>query len=327
MQQDDPIITVGPSLPSPQADPPPPIAKAALLLEYPQAHRDSELIPEPPHGRNRSYTGFIRPDDLPKYIQAKDIIKRLVRNILNINVSWRFQDGRSVERLRAKILRQFPMFKDYDQAWPVMYFAYQKLGDFRRCLDWKEKGPMRRRVSARIRNKQPCPRCSGGVQAGAIRASGYAVVQDGVAGTEAGLASNAVATADERAANDRQRSPAHIGRVNAPSGSSNATGAHSFSRPDHSSEGHKSLSGKRLAAMIELAKQDEKDVLDFLCGISGTFAYLLDRFRVAGLTSRARLVAMAGWNAVDVDAFLISEVRLSGFERKAVSVALGKLVG
>ncbi|KAI0334849.1 hypothetical protein GY45DRAFT_1054052 [Cubamyces sp. BRFM 1775] len=317
MPEDEPIIMVGPSLPP---APPPSFATNALPQAAPQAHR--ELVPEPPYGRNRSFMGFIRPGDLPKYMQAKDVIKRLVRNILDASVSWRFQEAHAVERLKAKILRLFPMFKEYEGAWPMMYYAYQKLGDMRRCLDWREKGPMGRRVSARILSK----RCICGAKMGATRASGCAVVQVGATGIEPpAMVEDLTAATDEHGANDRQRGTACLHGA-APSGPSAATGIRSSSRPDRG-EGPYSPSGKRLAAMIELAKQDERDVLDFLCGVSGTFAYLFDRFRVAGLTSRARLVALARWNAVDLEAFLASEVRLSAFERKAVKVALGKLVG
>ena len=66
MLEDNASITVGPTLPPAH---PLPTVQEALTSNAPQARL--ELVPEPPHRRNRSYIGYIRSEDLPKYLKAK----------------------------------------------------------------------------------------------------------------------------------------------------------------------------------------------------------------------------------------------------------------
>ncbi|KAL7282058.1 hypothetical protein ACG7TL_003526 [Trametes sanguinea] len=68
----------------------------------------------------------------------------------------------------------------------------------------------------------------------------------------------------------------------------------------------------------------EQDVLEFLVAADRSFASLLERFRLAGLTSRARLEALAKWAREERDMFLVRELRLSAFEQKLVNDALAR---
>ena len=107
----------------------------------------------------------------------------------------------------------------------------------------------------------------------------------------------------------------------------NTTTGHGIPANDPQPTSQGEAYSRRLLVTVDLARQDDKEVFDFLCDIDATFAYLLDRFRTAGLTSRVRLATLGRWRAADVDEFLANEVRLTPFERRAVKVALGKLVG
>lgn len=70
----------------------------------------------------------------------------------------------------------------------------------------------------------------------------------------------------------------------------------------------------------------EQEVLRFLLGVDGTFASLVNHFRLAGITSKARLFTLAQWASAEKEEFLTKEVRLNGFERKLVSDGLVKLL-
>lgn len=70
----------------------------------------------------------------------------------------------------------------------------------------------------------------------------------------------------------------------------------------------------------------EQEVLRFLLSMDGTFAPLLDHFRLAGITSKARLLTMAQWTSAEKEEFLTKEIRMNGFERKMVSDGLVKLL-
>ncbi|KAI0366354.1 hypothetical protein BV20DRAFT_651114 [Pilatotrama ljubarskyi] len=69
-----------------------------------------------------------------------------------------------------------------------------------------------------------------------------------------------------------------------------------------------------------------QEVFRFLVALEGTLGYLLDRFQFTGITSKARLMALARWTISDRDAFLRNELQLSAFERKVVSGALNELL-
>ncbi|KAI0334850.1 hypothetical protein GY45DRAFT_1367300 [Cubamyces sp. BRFM 1775] len=302
---DDVIIRIGPSLPPISRLPPK--APSTLLSNAPCANR--QLIPKPPKGLNRRYTGFLHPDDLPKFIQAKLFIKKLVGGLLNINVCWGSQDPRAVERLKEEILKEFPAFAKYEAAWPVMYYAYQQLGEFRRGVD-----PSLKRQSQRYRPSGCLPE-----HASAMRAPESGCARYGVDGMEAGARAEHAATADKTDNNQR-------GAGACPRAPPNTTMGHGTPANDSQTPSQGEAYNRRLLVTVDLARQDDKEVFDFLCGIDGTFAYLLDRFRTAGLTSRVRLATLAQWRTADVDEFLANEVRLTPFERRAVKVALGKLV-
>ncbi|KAI0637724.1 hypothetical protein C8Q77DRAFT_1205863 [Trametes polyzona] len=77
-----------------------------------------------------------------------------------------------------------------------------------------------------------------------------------------------------------------------------------------------------------LASNEPWDAVErFLIALDPTFGPLADRFKVAGITNKARLLAFAGWASYERDEFLAKELRLDAFERKVVSDELVKLAG
>ncbi|KAH9894185.1 hypothetical protein C8Q73DRAFT_507189 [Cubamyces lactineus] len=300
---DGPIITTGPPLHPPSNVP------ITFPSNAPPSRR--KLVPKPLRGLKRMYSGSIRPDDLPKFIEAKLRIKRLVGAILNINVCWGSQEKHDIGRLQEEILKDFPIFAEYEGAWPVMYYAYQQLGDYRRTIDPSLKRYSKpRRLSVRLPAQASSKGCGGRQNGPAMRAPGCAR-----GNVNARTSGEDIARAGKTNANQRD---AACPRAHPDSTTTSQVPLANFGHQTHN---------KRLVGTVDLTGRDDKDVFEFLCGIDSTFAYLLDRFRMAGLTSKMRLTTFAKWSATDVDEFLTSEMRLTPFERKAVKVALGKLVG
>ncbi|KAI0829368.1 hypothetical protein BC628DRAFT_1417102 [Trametes gibbosa] len=65
-----------------------------------------------------------------------------------------------------------------------------------------------------------------------------------------------------------------------------------------------------------------QDVLQFLISVS----YLLERFRVAGITDQARLVTVAKWSVAEKEAFLGNKMQLNASGLTMVLGGLAKLV-
>ncbi|KAI0356694.1 hypothetical protein OH77DRAFT_1536090 [Trametes cingulata] len=261
------------------------------------------LIPEPPNRWNRSYVGYLRIEDRPDFEEAKDIIRKLVPQELDFNRSWGRQDEGARTLLIAKVLETYPKFADYDGAWPIRYYSAQHLHHQRRCIPEK----------SRRRGPRTSLSASGNSKADAHRAHH---VSSGV--SELILRNGA--TYRNRADNSfilpavqQLSTSSALGKQTA----GTASGTHRGSR-EHACPGTR--------RPLERPSSGPQEVYRFLVALGDTLGYLLDRFQLAGITCRARLIALAGWTVADRDAFLVNELQLSAFERKVVSDGLNDLL-
>ncbi|KAI0676782.1 hypothetical protein C8Q78DRAFT_987358 [Trametes maxima] len=105
------------------------------------------LIPPPATKFGRSYIGYIQPEDRETFEEAKVLMRELLPKELNIKRSWSLQKAQATERLVDHVVEYYPVFRKYEDAWPVMYYCYQRLGCLRR--------PLVKRTNSGQRQKSP----------------------------------------------------------------------------------------------------------------------------------------------------------------------------
>ncbi|EIW61800.1 uncharacterized protein TRAVEDRAFT_63400 [Trametes versicolor FP-101664 SS1] len=272
-----------------------------------RAHSPSlRKIPQPPQGRKRSFIAWVRSHDKADYQCAKALIRDLLPRELDILRSWGQQAEGNTERLISKVVEAYPTFAKYDQAWPILYYCIQYHGDIRRPVSSAFKRPRRGSIT---------------VDADFIPPSRI----EGLCGHRHSARINLALALKQLLAERERLSSQPTGPCPIPR---NRPTAVSEER-DHSSAAPVSEDTARVVNVEpDVQSQGKQEVLSFLLFVNGTFACLLDRFWYAGITSKARLLAMAvEWTDVEKEDFLLKQVHADPFERKMLSTGLAKLAG
>ncbi|KAI0637725.1 hypothetical protein C8Q77DRAFT_385784 [Trametes polyzona] len=290
------------------ASPPPPYSS------------QEERIPEPPHRHNRSYTPFLHPDDRVAFTEMKKLVQKILPEELDVKCSWGRQDKDATKRLIDRVVEAHPTFAKYENAWPVFYYSYKHISDVRRPLSRAHKSRRQRLVDRASTPHRTSVTQRAGPTSRTSDPAHEPTAQHSAA-VDAGLA---ITEVNECAAESGSppENHAHCSR----SRMSNLGTAHGECAPGPSArpvvpEAHAS----RLVTVEQLTP-GEQEVAQFLANVNPGFVSLIGRLRLAGITSRARLVTLAGWPAPEKEYFLVQELRLNAFERKLIGDALEKHV-
>ncbi|OSD01830.1 hypothetical protein PYCCODRAFT_480363 [Trametes coccinea BRFM310] len=198
----------------------------------------------------------------------------------------------------------FPAFKKYRKAWPLQYYSYQRFCQCRTGL----------RKQGRL-SKQ-CLRSS--ADTGTATRSQARSLPGGERDIRL---SNRTNTAPYSRPSGGPNTFAQ-GRANHQWVSSASRASRVSETPTLVGSGSVSQRATRKTKNISSSQMADDEVLDFLTSMDQSFACLLERFQLAGLTIKARLQLMARWTPREIDEFLHGTLWLSAFERKVVSDAL-----
>ncbi|KAI9063411.1 hypothetical protein FKP32DRAFT_712775 [Trametes sanguinea] len=270
-----------------------------------------EPVAEPPLQLSRSYVGYLCSEDQEDFIAAKLYIKQVLPRELDVQHSWKKQSRGTTDRLLLKILDIFPAFKKYSKAWPVQYYSYQRFAQIRARL--RLEGRLSKRCFLRsvadseaarsdpTRTQPPRERNTQRPSSTVISTNSFLAGGPGTSqGADPGSSTQTrgiphlvlPASNTARASED----PTLVG----------CSGAVPQRPVEKTNE----------TAATSQAANGEQELLEFLTSMDKSFAYLQERFRLAGLTSKARLQIMARWPPAEIDEFLHGTLRLSAFERK-----------
>ncbi|KAI0637726.1 hypothetical protein C8Q77DRAFT_1087486 [Trametes polyzona] len=285
--------------------------------------REPEKIPEPPNRNARSYVRFVRPEDAPDFLQAKALIRKILPEELDVERSWSSQDKGVTKRFIDKIVEVYPTFARYKEAWPILYQCYRDLGELRRNLGPQYKAPRRprKRLSLAGSYRSKASRITGA--AGSSRIAPFRPAcspaenrtpTQGCGKTGCEIAPMADKPREEGTCADVRRPEAAPDNVVSLS-------------PENVNIAQPSHQGSTVRLTIdENTPPGEQEVLRFLATLNRTFTSLLERFRLAGITSHERLLGLAQWESHERDYFLARDVRLDPFEQRMVSAGLAKLL-
>ncbi|KAH9853855.1 hypothetical protein C2E23DRAFT_97788 [Lenzites betulinus] len=261
-------------------------------------------------GNTTRYTKLILEEDLGFFAKAKMLIQKILPEELDITRVWTHQNEEDRKRLIDRVISAYPPFAKYEMAWPIFFYCRQHLSHLRRPLGWEFKDRRARRPAAST------PPASSRSEAQRSTASSQSRTDD----PRPSRASDRIRI---RAGNTRQAQvPAGCPRTRVRLTDPTMSDATTPRRAQPAvPTGH--AAPRAVAAENPAPSREGQDVLEFLTSVDGTFSYLLDRFLVAGVTSRARLLTVAQW--ADKDEFLLKELRLNAFERRLITDGLVKL--
>ncbi|KAI0643718.1 hypothetical protein C8Q79DRAFT_151106 [Trametes meyenii] len=253
------------------------------------APSEDRLIPPPATGIGRSYVRYVRPEDRGTFEEAKILMRELCPRELNIKRRWGLQQMQATERLIARVVERYPVFKKYEGAWPVMYYCYKHFSHLRR--------PFAKRMNVdNLRSQVEAVACYGRLLNPLSRTRRASKLQV-PAPNECSIDSEPPATTNPQEpwgeAGNEKDDTSVPDLLNCPSSQLSSTDTLSSSSSSASSS-----------------------VLDFLVALDGSLASMLDRFRFAGITDTARLRSLAQWPAPEQELFLAKDLGLNAFERR-----------
>ncbi|KAI9001126.1 hypothetical protein BD414DRAFT_22909 [Trametes punicea] len=250
-------------------------------------------VPKPPRGYKGRFARHLRVEDQETFQDAKPLIVDLIHQELNSEQTMSSQEH-ALSQLIAKTLEVFPAFNAYEDAWPIAFYARRRFEALRSRLQ-KRKAQHRTQKHVFVAASP-----SSGSESPVLRPPRMNLPT---------RMSKTIECVSDRTSKSCRHTAATPNAANVISDSGQLSGDTGISR----------------GIMDQAANADEQDVLNFLLGADKTSAYLLEHFRFAGLTSKARLSTMARWTQADKDEFLVKELQLSAFERKVVNDALTRL--
>ncbi|KAL7282056.1 hypothetical protein ACG7TL_003523 [Trametes sanguinea] len=241
-------------------------------------------------------------------------IRTVLPNELDLTRTWKKQAVGATDRFLVKMLEAFPTFKKYVKAWPLLYYSYQSLGYLRKRPEFQAQRRWSRYfASAGV----PAP------QRMLRPPHEHTQVVQGQAGIMPPAPSpNLVIPC---LANNVS-SPFPIFPPPEPAMNIADTlneGPNLLDCGGSATQGSGTVVNEGVPYQVA---SGEQEIVRFLIAVDQTFAYLLDRFRLAGLTSNARLQTLAHWPPAEIEEFLRSKLQLSAYEHKMMSDALAQMI-
>ncbi|OSD01834.1 hypothetical protein PYCCODRAFT_480632 [Trametes coccinea BRFM310] len=91
----------------------------------PEMHALSEtteqvrVVPKPSSKAPGVFNHYIRPEDEKEFQRMKAFMRSLMTERLDIKHTWSCQDSRIRDRLIKDVLHRYPVFRKYQDAWPI----------------------------------------------------------------------------------------------------------------------------------------------------------------------------------------------------------------
>ncbi|KAI0723478.1 hypothetical protein C8Q76DRAFT_794412 [Earliella scabrosa] len=277
-----------------------------------------------------SFTHLILPQDKRKFAQAKALMQKAIPEILDLGHTWGQQRPQRIRRLLATVLSAYPVFKNYENQWPVRFYCSTRLA----CVRYiKARG---HHEPGTTRTREPRTWASADAHTGVSTNPASASEGRGmqlrnhtlVTSSTTGSLNNTSASTD---LDDQPRADAISNSTSATSTTDrpeNRAPWASFGydqRRSWDAPGLQHIDVRMSSFANATNGPGEQEVRAFLRSIEASFEPLLDRFLRAGVTNRTRLRILAEWSASEVDAFLLRDVHLDPFERKVVADVLSKV--
>ncbi|KAJ3002149.1 hypothetical protein NUW54_g6003 [Trametes sanguinea] len=271
-----------------------------------------EPIAEPPHRIDRTYVGYLFPGDREDFAIAKVSLRLDVEWSYDMERTWKKQAIGITDRFLEKMLDAFPMFKKYVKAWPLLYYSYQSLGYLRRRPAFQAQRRWSRYFAspaapAPQHMLRPSPLCE------------HLPAIQGSAGPTQPTAPLPNLVIPYPVPSPFSVFPPLENTMNI----SALSGGPILQYREHSPT-QAPITVVNEGVPYQMASS-EQEIVGFLIAVDPTFAYLLDRFRLAGLTSNTRLHTLTRWPQDEIEEFLRGKLQLSAYEHKMVSYALARM--
>ncbi|KAJ2973129.1 hypothetical protein NUW54_g12122 [Trametes sanguinea] len=265
-----------------------------------------EPIAEPPHRLDRTYVGTSFPG-IARTLQSQ---RNVLPKELDMERTWKKQAIGATDRFLEKMLDAFPTFKKYVKAWPLLYYSYQSLGYLRKRPEYQAQRRWSRYfASPGVPAPQPMlrPLCD------------HLPAIQGSAGPTQPTAPLPNLVIPYPVPSPFPVFPPLENTMNI----SALSGGPILQYGEHSPT-QAPITVVNEGVPYQMGSS-EQEIVGFLIAVDPTFAYLLDRFRLAGLTSNARLHTLARWPQNEIEEFLRGKQQLSAYEHKMVSDALARM--